>query len=274
MANSSEPDDGESLKRLGGGRWETRDGRFTIEPASGTWSVVDAEETDDLGLPLVRGPFRSLTEAKVAIASARATAAPASPLARRLRDEPGDVPADATPKAEGRPKAAAAGAAEAPGPHKVTRGRSRSGDVEPAEPPTSASNRRAEPSGSGSRGARRQSARDRKAASVDEVEEPGWLRDLGASERGRARRLMERLRELGIPDADSVVRRDLVGDVPAVAAAAIERRLAALPDDVAVADVVDLLVGGRDEELGVRWRLVDGDGREILVDVRSLRRRR
>lgn len=274
MANSSEPDDGESLKRLGGGRWETRDGRFTIEPASGTWSVVDAEETDDLGLPLVRGPFRSLTEAKVAIASARATAAPASPLARRLRDEPGDVPADATPKAEGRPKAAAAVAAEAPGPHKVTRGRSRSGDVEPAEPPTSASNRRAEPSGSGSRGARRQSARDRKAASVDEVEEPGWLRDLGASERGRARRLMERLRELGIPDADSVVRRDLVGDVPAVAAAAIERRLAALPDDVAVADVVDLLVGGRDEELGVRWRLVDGDGREILVDVRSLRRRR
>ena len=41
-----------SLKRLGGGRWQTRDERFTIEPQSGTWSLVDAEETDELGLPL------------------------------------------------------------------------------------------------------------------------------------------------------------------------------------------------------------------------------
>jgi hypothetical protein len=47
----------ESLKRLGGGRWQTRDERFTIEPGSGTWSVVDAEETDDFGLSLVRGPL-------------------------------------------------------------------------------------------------------------------------------------------------------------------------------------------------------------------------
>ena len=47
----------EGLKRLGGGRWQTRDERFTIEPQSGTWVLVDAEQTDDLGLPLVRGPF-------------------------------------------------------------------------------------------------------------------------------------------------------------------------------------------------------------------------
>ena len=56
-------DDAGSLKRLGGGRWQTRDERFTIEPQSGTWVLVDGEQTDDLGLPLVRGPFRSLTEA-------------------------------------------------------------------------------------------------------------------------------------------------------------------------------------------------------------------
>ena len=74
------PDEG-SLKRLGGGRWETRDGRFAIEPQSGTWVVVDSTQTDDLGLPLVRGPFGSLTAAKEAIGSAR-TAGPAeSPLA-------------------------------------------------------------------------------------------------------------------------------------------------------------------------------------------------
>jgi len=74
----------ESLKRLGGGRWQNSDERFTIEPQSGTWAVVDAEATDDLGLPLVRGPFRSLTDAKAAIAAARTSDAPASPLADRL----------------------------------------------------------------------------------------------------------------------------------------------------------------------------------------------
>lgn len=76
----------ESLKRLGGGRWQTRDGRFTIEPASGTWTVVDAEQTDDLGLPLVRGPYRSLTDAKAGIEEAREGAAASSPLARKVAE--------------------------------------------------------------------------------------------------------------------------------------------------------------------------------------------
>ncbi len=49
--------DKDSLRRLGGGRWETRDGRFAIEPQSGTWVIVDNEQADELGLPLVRGPF-------------------------------------------------------------------------------------------------------------------------------------------------------------------------------------------------------------------------
>ena len=74
---TTDSDTEESLKRLGGGRWQTRDERFTIEPQSGTWAVVDAEATDDLGLPLVRGPFRSLTDAKAAIAAARTSDAPA-----------------------------------------------------------------------------------------------------------------------------------------------------------------------------------------------------
>jgi dihydrofolate reductase len=81
-------DDDTSLKRLGGGRWQTRDERFTIEPQSGTWVVVDAEQTDDLGLPLVRGPFASLAAAKDAIAVARRVEPGESPLparAERLR---------------------------------------------------------------------------------------------------------------------------------------------------------------------------------------------
>ena len=79
MAAAKATDD-EGLRRLGGGRWQTRDEQFTIEPQSGTWAIVDAEQTDELGLPLVRGPYPTLTAAKAAIADARGSAAPTSPL--------------------------------------------------------------------------------------------------------------------------------------------------------------------------------------------------
>src|SRR6188768_1568222 len=79
--------DGEALKRLGGGRWKTADERFTIEPQSGSWVVVDAQQTDDLGLSLVRGPFGSLTAARTAIEAAREGDAPISPLAARVDEE-------------------------------------------------------------------------------------------------------------------------------------------------------------------------------------------
>jgi hypothetical protein len=82
MAKPAETDD--SLKRLGGGRWQTRDERFTIEPQSGTWVVVDSEQTDDLGLARVRGPFGSLGAAKEAIVVARAAEPAESPLAAQL----------------------------------------------------------------------------------------------------------------------------------------------------------------------------------------------
>jgi hypothetical protein len=88
----------ESLQRLGGGRWRTRDERFTIEPQSGTWVVVDAEQTDELGLALVRGPFASLQRAKDAIAHAREAEPSESPLkarSERLGHGPPEVRAEA-----------------------------------------------------------------------------------------------------------------------------------------------------------------------------------
>jgi sugar/nucleoside kinase (ribokinase family) len=75
-----------SLRRLGGGRWQTRDGRYTIESGSGRWAVVDAEQSNELGLPLVLGPFGSLGEAKAAIANLRVTPSAVSPLAERLAE--------------------------------------------------------------------------------------------------------------------------------------------------------------------------------------------
>jgi hypothetical protein len=80
--------DAETLKRLGGGRWESKDGRFTIEPQSGTWVIVDNTQANELGLPLVRGPYPSLTAAREAIAEARETGPAESPLAEQIARTP------------------------------------------------------------------------------------------------------------------------------------------------------------------------------------------
>ena len=201
----------EGLRRLGGGRWQTRDERFLIEPQSGTWAVVDAAQTDDLGLPLVRGPFKSLTAAKEAIAAARGEAAPASPLKDR-KPAPEAAPDDPAAK------------------------KKRAKEPEPPKEP----------------------------------EEPRWFRDLEADDRRRAARLIERLTKAGASDAEGIVRRDLVGEVPAIAAYAIEKAIRELGSDPSVAEIVELLNEGRDSGLSVRWRLVDGDGRPIRIDTDEL----
>jgi hypothetical protein len=212
----------ESLRRLGGGRWQTRDERFTIEPQSGTWAIVDAEQTDELGLPLVRGPYPSLTAAKAAIAGARASAAPTSPL--KERPKPAPAPSGSSPKGS-------AGTAA-----KET--------TKPARAP--------------------------KAKEPDEPEEPRWFRDLEPDDRRRAARLIDRLTAAGAADSENLVRRDLVGEVPAIAGYAIAKAVRALGDAPSPADVAELLGEGRDSELGVRWRLVDDDGRPIRLERRDL----
>jgi hypothetical protein len=215
---SKDADNDEGLRRLGGGRWQTRDERFTIEPQSGTWAVVDAEQTDDLGLPLVRGPFKSLTAAKEAIAAARGEAAPASPLKQRK-------PA-----------------------------------TEPAAPTEARRGAKAE----------KRHENPEKPEAPKEPEEPRWFRDLEPEDRRRAARLIERLTAAGASDAEGIVRRDLVGEVPAIAAYAIERAIRELGSDPSVAEIVELLNEGRDQGLSVRWRLVDGDGRPIRIDTDEL----
>jgi pyruvate/2-oxoglutarate dehydrogenase complex dihydrolipoamide acyltransferase (E2) component len=210
MAKADDKD--EALKRLGGGRWQTRDGRFAIEPQSGTWVVVDAEQTDDLGLPLVRGPYGSLRDAKEAIDKARGSEPAASPLSAKV-EELRSRPAAAKPSKAAKP-------------------------AKPAEP-----------------------------------EEPRWLTALEPDQRRRARQLVQRLEDIEAPDPEGIVRRDVVGNVPSTAAYAIERAVLALKPDASPADVARLLADGRDEGLGVRWRLVDGDDRPILLKLDRIVRR-
>jgi hypothetical protein len=243
MARPKPADDSDDapLKRLGGGRWQTRDERFTIEPQSGTWAVVDAEQTDDFGMPLVRGPYPSLTDAKAAISSARTSDPAESPLTERIEQRRSRPPAE--PKTPAKKSKVAEPARSAA-----------------AEPPAKAA---ATPKRAGAGRSERRETSELPAPA--EPAEPSWLSDLEPSERGRARRLIARLEEEGIGDATSVVRRDLHGNVPAIAAIAVARRLAELGDDATPRAVVELLADGRDERLDVRWRIVDGAGRPIVL---------
>jgi hypothetical protein len=184
--------DDEKLRRLGGGRWESKDGRYSIEPQSGTWVVVDNEQTNELGLPLVRGPFPTLTAAREAVQDSRAAGPARSPLAERL--------ATTRTQEEPRPK-------------------------KPEPPP-----------------------------------EPRWLKQLSEGNRRRVRALVKRLDDAGVTDAEDVARAQIADDQPALARRALERRLGAAKS---VEDAVEVILAGRDDELGARWRLVDGDGREI-----------
>jgi hypothetical protein len=235
VARTPAADDG-SLKRLGGGRWQTRDERFSIEPQSGTWVVIDAEQTDDLGLPLVRGPFRSLTDAKEAIAEARSSPAAASPLADRIGRRRATRDAQRPARTAG---SKASATAESPEPRKRSKPRN-----EPrAEPPHS---REDEPPA-----------------------EPRWVAALDPEKRRHARRLIARLEAAGAPDPEGMARRDVVGDVASVAAFAVARQLDRFGPAADPEKVAELLAEGRDEDLGVRWRLVDGDGRPIAIDSRK-----
>jgi ribosomal protein S18 acetylase RimI-like enzyme len=127
MAKAKELDP-TALKRTSAGSYQTGDGRFTVEQASGRWMVVDAEQLDDLGLPLVRGPFDTLAEARAGVEAARTGPAPASDLANRRaargrsnRDGSAPRRGPAAAKPDSQPPPAAASAAAKPLPVEVRR---------------------------------------------------------------------------------------------------------------------------------------------------------
>lgn len=250
MAKDTDKD--ASLKRLGGGRWQTRDERFTIEPQSGTWVVVDAEQTDDLGLALVRGPFGSLGAAKEAISAARVAEPAASPLADRVA-KLGDRPA--TPPTQGTKGTRAARAGERA--------------TEPEPEPASATEAGKAPQSTKST----KLTKAAKPAKPEPPAEPRWLQELAPTDRRRAKRLIDALTEAGAADPEGIARRDVAGAVPAAAAFAVARAIASLDKDASPAAVARLLADGRDEDLGVRWRLVDGEDRPITIDLALAKRR-
>ena len=66
----------DALKRERAGSYRTKDGRFTVEQSSSGWMLLDAEQANELGLPLARGPFTTLDAAREAIPAARTAPPP------------------------------------------------------------------------------------------------------------------------------------------------------------------------------------------------------
>ena len=84
---------GDKLKRERAGTYRTGDGRFTVEQSSSGWLLLDDLQTDELGLPLARGPFATLDEARAAIRSARSGPRPISTIAGRTPSRKGTAAA-------------------------------------------------------------------------------------------------------------------------------------------------------------------------------------
>ena len=123
-ATSKPPPDPMELRRLGAGHHATGDGRFVVEQSSNGWMLTDAERTNELGLPLVRGPFATLVAAREAVTAARSGPLPISNLADRIAAIPKQRPRPSVP-ARGR---GAKREPVAPPPPVVREFRSRDGD--------------------------------------------------------------------------------------------------------------------------------------------------
>jgi GNAT superfamily N-acetyltransferase len=91
------------LARVAAGRYATGDGRFLVEQSSGGWMITDAEQSNELGLPLVRGPFATLDAAREALDGLRSGPAPISDLAERIAALPKRAPSPASAAGKGRP---------------------------------------------------------------------------------------------------------------------------------------------------------------------------
>jgi hypothetical protein len=85
------PPDPDKLARESAGSYRTGDERFLVrQDHGGKWYVTDTEQTNELGLELVLGPFATIAEAKAALSVQREHPAGASPGAKVRSLTPGD----------------------------------------------------------------------------------------------------------------------------------------------------------------------------------------
>jgi hypothetical protein len=201
------PEDPDKLKREHAGRYVTPDGRFAVEGNStGSWYVVDAARQNELGLPLMQGPFATLDEARAQVRTIRSDAAAEVPDAgptEAPEPEPTEPPrptkpARSTKKTESVPTPAA--------------------NIEPAAEPDATE---PAPASAASKVARR---RPEPAPEPAPPPEPAWLQRLPPDRADEARRLLAILERLDIDDP-AIVRREIEANLPEVARTLLVRRL-------------------------------------------------
>ena len=98
-------DDPDRLVRRAAGTYRSADERFEVRQTDQGWYLVDAEQTDDFGQELVRGPFPTLAAVRTAIPPARSSKV--VPLPRRAAPtaKRGTAKQPSEPKARPRPVA-------------------------------------------------------------------------------------------------------------------------------------------------------------------------
>lgn len=80
LSKPKSPPDPNKLAREQAGSYRTDDGRFMVrQDRGGKWYVTDSEQTNELGLELVLGPFDTIAEAKAAVETQREQPTGASP---------------------------------------------------------------------------------------------------------------------------------------------------------------------------------------------------
>jgi hypothetical protein len=220
-------------QRAEAGRYRSSDDRFTLESeASGRWFVTDAASLDELGMARTTGPYPTLDDAKAAADAAREHAPEASPFAERIAE------------AASKPK---------------RRKLSLVPDREPRHAGADPSVRDVD------------AEQETEPAPEPEPEPPKrtWLDELEDRDRAMARtarRMIDALEREGFDDAESLVRRDILGNEPVVATRLLARDvLAAIgtlkdPSPAAVtAAVADVLAGSKRRIALPGWRLFEQD---------------
>jgi hypothetical protein len=185
------------LKRERAGRYVSGDGRFAVESQSaGTWYVIDTERQNELGLPLMEGPFETLDAARDEVEALRAGR---SKSANAQTSAAESAPAPARPAL----RAIAGGASK-------------------AKPRAAGAESSADDGAKGA--ATTPKAKRERPSPGDESAEPAWIRRLADADAKEARRLLAILERAGIDDP-MVARRELEADVPEVASTLLARRV-------------------------------------------------
>jgi hypothetical protein len=100
-------DDPDRLLRQKAGGYQTADERFVVQGSASRWFLTDQQQTDELGQPLIHGPYANLDDLKASLRDARRQRVKGAPRLRVISGTGDAAPAESTGK-RGRKAAASA----------------------------------------------------------------------------------------------------------------------------------------------------------------------